>query len=796
MLLKSKLAMRLVFWMGGVATLIFAIGIFSDYRLSRAHIIRNSELEAAEVIRSSVSDLRNLFQGVQSSTDLFARVLGDKNLAPMEMRALLQRAVAKNPDIYGSTIAVRPELSGYAKGFAPYYYHVGEELGYANLAHTYPRGYVQEPWYAGPRVRGRASWSEPYFDAGGGNTLMATYSVPILRKQGHETVFFGVVTADITLKSIQSYLSRIHLGESGFAFLLSEQGSLISFPDDKYLLQTFPSAFPAISEHKGWQRTMSRALNGQKDIVRLPCPSQKGDCLLAFSPFADTGWALLVVYPEEEVLADLNLHLWKVVAIGASCILLLLLSVVLIARSIAQPLVALTAAADKLGDGQLDVTLPAIRGNDEVAHLITAFRHMKLRLRTYIARVELDTASRNRLQGELDAARQIQMEMLPQAGDARVNLTTYNIYARLLPAKAVGGDLYTWFRPDETHIFLVIGDVSDKGVPAALFMARVVTLLQQHLVPNAEPGEVLSLLNDQMVERNDACMFATLSCVLVDLESGVMEWASAGHSPPLLKRGDSVLTLVQQNGPALGLMEGQEFPANRIALQAGDRLLLCTDGIDEAMSPVHELFGLERLQQVVKEFQDDSAAGLGEQVLQAVRAHAAEEPQSDDITLMVFAWKGPRHMLLNRQWTDFSAREFPALIPAAADMFSWLAQWCQSNAVPEEVLQDLKLVAEEVFVNIVHYSGLPRTALISMQLARDAELGGVGMEFIDAGKPWNPLLESPEPDLGLTTEDTDIGGLGVHLVRELTNEQCYRREFSDNRFCVVKRIPKMMPDIH
>lgn len=146
------------------------------------------------------------------------------------------------------------------------------------------------------------------------------------------------------------------------------------------------------------------------------------------------------------------------------------------------------------------------------------------------------------------------MEMLPQAGDAHVHLPTHDIHARLIPAKAVGGDLYTWYRPDDTHIFLVIGDVSDKGVPAALFMARVVTLLQQHLVPNIAPQDVLALLNDKLVERNDACMFATLSCVHVDMESGVIDWASAGHAAPLLRRAGAVSFLEQENGPALGLM--------------------------------------------------------------------------------------------------------------------------------------------------------------------------------------------------------------------------------------------------
>lgn len=786
MLLNSKLAMRLVLWMAGTAALIFAIGIFCDYRLSRAHIVRNSELEAAQVIRASVSDLKVLFQGVQRSTDLFARVLGDKNLSTGEMRELLHRAVVQNNDLYGAAIAVEPVLSGRLQGFAPYYYHTGAGLSFVDLSQTYPRGYAQESWFSGPRREGKPLWTEPYFDADGGKALMTTYSVPILRKRGDKSEFFGVVTADITLKSIQSYLNKIHLGKSGYAFLLSQEGSLISYPDDRYLMQTFPSVFPAISNDKDWQKAIFQALEGQSKIVRLRCPHQDDQCLLAYSPFAETGWTLMVLYPENEMLAGLNEHLLKVVIIGVTCILALLLCVILIARSITRPLVALTAAADRLGGGDMDVSLPPAEGDDEVAHLIIAFRHMKLRLKAFISRVEQEAASRNRLQGELDAARQIQMEMLPQAGDARVHLPSHEIHARLIPAKAVGGDLYSWFRPDDTHIFLIIGDVSDKGVPAALFMARVITLLQQHLVADISPDNVLSVLNDQLVERNDACMFATLSCVLVDMESGELQWASAGHSAPLLRRLGQVTELAQENGPALGLMEAQEFPLNRARLQPADMLVLCTDGIDEAMNPAHELFGTERLQAVVGEFQNGSVTELGELILQRVREHAGDEPQSDDITLLVFAWKGPRALLIERDWTQFSVREFPSVIPAAAEMFEWLTQWCADNHVSPEVLHDLKLVAEEVFVNIVHYSGLPRSAQISMLLARDEH--AVGMEFIDAGKPWNPLEQSPEPELGADTEEVDIGGLGVYLVKEMTDEQCYRRELSDNRFCVVKKL--------
>jgi sigma-B regulation protein RsbU (phosphoserine phosphatase) len=791
---KSKLAQRLAFWMAGTASLIFAAGIISDYRLSREHIIRNSELEARQVVVAAVSDLEAVFLGVQRSTDLFARVLGDRHLPASEMENLLRRTVVERDDLYGSAIALDPQASGFARGYSPYYYHDGRAgtagngdlLKYANLAETYPRGYVQEPWFRQAQLSGKAIWTEPYFDADGGKALMTTYSSPIYRKQNGVPAFFGVVTADITLKSIQSCLNRIHLGKSGFAFMVSREGSLVSYPDDHYLLQPFPSVFPAIAGSQEWQGALFRAQEGRSSIERLACPAHDGQCLLAYSPFGSTGWALMVLYPEAEMLSELNEHLWKVVGIGLACLLALLLSIILISRSITRPLTALTMAADRLGEGDLDTQLPEAEGDDEVAHLVTAFRHMKQRLREFIARVEQDAASRNRLQGELNAAQQIQMEMLPQAGNARVNAATHEIHARLIPAKTVGGDLYSWFRPDEDQLFLIIGDVSDKGVPAALFMARVITLLQQHLVADESPEQVLSLLNQQLVERNDACMFATLSCIRLNLRTGDMLWASAGHSAPLLRRHGQVTALAQENGPALGLMPVAEFPVNHISLQPLDLLLLCTDGIDEAFNTAREQFGTERLASVLQAAGEGGVHEVGESVLAAVVEHAGVEPQSDDITLLVFAWKGERRLLIERDWRNQVSQEFPARLKTFDAMLAWMQAWARSNDISAEVLHDLRLVAEEVFVNIVHYGGLPAGSNITVLIARDAD--ALALEFIDAGRPWNPLQQAPEPELGLPSEDTGIGGLGVHLVCELTQEQRYVRQLSENRFCVLKQL--------
>lgn len=790
--MKISITLRLVLWMATTAVVVYSFAVAYDYQLTREHILAKSRLEASRIIDSAVSDLTANLEGIEDSTDLFAQVLSENLPPPDQLQDLLQKIVSARRDLYGAAIAISPGILQPA-AFAPYFYHRDNAVVYADLALAdYELG--QQDWYRLPIEQGKALWTRPYFDEGGGNVLMTTYTVPIIK----DTRVLGVVTADMTLDRLHNYLSRIRLGADGFALLLTQDGTVISHPDVKLALKSLTTIYPSVQQ-PAWQNTLAQAARGERGVVDLPCPHLDDNCLVGFSQLAETGWVLIVLYPKQEMLADLHNHSFKVLLIAVIGVLVLLVAVSLISRRLTLPLVALAKASQQLGGGDLDTPLPAARGEDEVARLINAFTRMRERLKEFIGKLEQETASRHRLQGELDAAHHIQMEMLPDGGNGELHKNEVDVWARLIPAKSVGGDLYTWLDSNPRKLWLVVGDVSDKGVPAALFMARTLTLLQQYATSGLSVSDVLAKLNDNLVEHNDACMFVTLFCAVLHLDSGLLEFSSGGHTAPILrsKRNKQTTVVTQDHGPALGLCESAKFPVNRLQLASGDMLCVYTDGIDEAFNTARQQFGLERLQSALATAANDCAEA-GKAVLDAVMKFSDGSPQSDDITLLLVQWHASitthvlqwRPLLEGKTTTALTALDtlsFAPRLPALADVFSHLATWLQQQGCSDDkLLHDLKLVTEEIFVNIVNYGQLADSATVTLLLARSEE--SILLEFLDGGLAWNPLEDSATPTLGLATEETAIGGLGVFLVRELTDAQAYRREQGLNRFCVLKYI--------
>jgi sigma-B regulation protein RsbU (phosphoserine phosphatase) len=340
----------------------------------------------------------------------------------------------------------------------------------------------------------------------------------------------------------------------------------------------------------------------------------------------------------------------------------------------------------------------------------------------------------------------------------------------------VGGDLYAFYRQGRERLLVAVGDVSDKGVPAALFMARAVTLLQQYVNSTLDAAEIMAALNDELVEGNDSCMFLTLFIGWLDLDSLSLDFACGGHTPPTLVRDGQARTLPQRDGPALGLMEGLEFPLNRVQLQAEDRLALFTDGIEEAFNAQQQQFGLDAVNHVLQRAGQQNLMTSGQSLLEAVSRHQGEAPQADDITLLLLMPKAPESKR-NRLTVEDDAC-------AVAALQAWLDQLLQEASVGATVLAETRLVAEEVVTNVFKYGELPAGEGVTLTLEISPDR--LQLEFIDSGIPFDPLTEAQRSELGTAIDSAAIGGLGVHLLEGLTDEQHYQRLDGKNRLTLVK----------
>ena len=244
-------------------------------------------------------------------------------------------------------------------------------------------------------------------------------------------------------------------------------------------------------------------------------------------------------------------------------------------------------------------------------------------------------ASRDKLvalQNELRVAHDMQQSILPKVFPAKPH---YQLFGSMEPAREVGGDFFDIINLENGRVGLAIADVSDKGVPAALFMMSSRTLLKGAAIGRSNPADVLTEVNDLLQEENDAAMFVTVFYAEYNPANGVLSYANGGHNPPIVVHADgSSMVLPQTNGIALGILPDVEYEQNSVTLSPGDVLVLYTDGITEAMNAQNEEFEMERLRAVLAEAQSGDVREVNQAVFQAVQAFAGDRPQFDDMTCM------------------------------------------------------------------------------------------------------------------------------------------------------------------
>ena len=268
---------------------------------------------------------------------------------------------------------------------------------------------------------------------------------------------------------------------------------------------------------------------------------------------------------------------------------------------------------------------------------------MIARLQRYLIEMQAATAARERVEGELSAARDIQAGMLPRVFPPFPDRTEVDIFALLESAKQVGGDLYDYVLVDRDRLFFVVGDVSGKGVPAALFMAMATTLFKATALNTKTTGEIMTRVNAELARDNAAMMFVTAVCGILDMRTGAVQYSDGGHEPPFLRRADGRLErLPKQPGIPLGVMDDAIYDTGRFRLAPGDALVLFTDGVSEAANLDDDLFTVERIETALAAAQARATARhLAEGLADDVRVFVGEAPQSDDIAILVVRYEGP-----------------------------------------------------------------------------------------------------------------------------------------------------------
>jgi len=422
------------------------------------------------------------------------------------------------------------------------------------------------------------------------------------------------------------------------------------------------------------------------------------------------------------------------------------------------------------------------KSKDEIGKLAESFINMERTLQRYLKDLEETTATKERIESELKIAHDIQMSMVPKTFPPFPDRTEVDIYATLVPAREVGGDFYDFFFIDDHRLCFAIGDVSGKGVPASLFMALTKTMFRATGGrQNATAETIISRLNGEICRDNESCMFVTVFCGVLDVRSGQVEYSNAGHNLPYVLSNGVVTAVPKTGGMALGVTESVDFHAGRLLLKPGDRLVLYTDGVTEAMDKDDQLFSESRMEETLQGVNGQSSEEVIKRVVKDVHHFSAGAPQSDDITLLVLGYTGPK---------EAHERSLFALLRNDLAELQRLNQlvsdFAESHGLPSELVFRLTLVLEEIITNVISY-GYEDEMEHEISVRLSWEDPDMKIEVEDDGHPFNPL-EAPPPDMVKPLAERPVGGLGIHLVREMMDKLEYRRENDKNLLVLKTRV--------
>lgn len=444
-----------------------------------------------------------------------------------------------------------------------------------------------------------------------------------------------------TEDAIAEVLDDLRLAESGFAFILGDEGRLISAPPAAY-----SHLLNAADAHTGSTlQNLLYALPPSTEINYLDFTpvGGKDSWRIHSTHFRPLGWTIVAAVPEADftrAATDLRnqLGFFLLLVLAAGLAVAGVLSI-----RLTRPLHQLSEFARALPEQDLSSgtrILPAHiaelphRRPDEVGRLASAFAYMDEQLREKIARLLEETSSRERLESELSIAQEIQQGLLPPPPDATLQ-AQIDLAATMLPAKEVGGDLYDYFLLPDGRLLFAIGDVSDKGMPAALFMAGTCTLIRAIAETETDPAVIMTRINNLLSANNPNLMFVTLIVGVLDLNDGRLQWANAGHSALCLLSPTGELQLLDgRSGPACGVQEDLPYRRHDSRLEPGSVLIGYTDGVTEAVGPTDAQYGEHRLYAALTPLADTASQHVLDGVLERVHEFVQDTPQSDDITLL------------------------------------------------------------------------------------------------------------------------------------------------------------------
>ena len=778
--IASRLTWRVVGTMTIVIALFLAL-LFTILWLLGAYIFGAYVHTAMKV---SNEKMNNVFSTVEVAVSNNTPEVEDNLYDDHRQYFAVEHLLKLNSNIMGAAVAYNPDYEP-KKGqpFSPYAYRNGTDI-YTKQLNTPEYDYLHQEWYTKPLAEGKGTWSEPYIDEGGGEVGMITYSQPIINSKGE---IYAIQTADIALHWLSELMCELDSttkqnmfkdSESfpSYSFIVSHKGTIVAYPYKAEL--SYKTLYEFLEDHDGLEdaNEILSSNNGYTTVVQNNTGTMY---VLFYSSIEHTGWTLVTIMPLKVILKPVG----SIIGIFGILMLIGLIIVAVICRSairrVTMPITQFADSADEIASGNLSVELPTIKTKDEMLRLHNSFATMQKSLIQQIEETRSANEEKGRIEIELNIARDIQMSMLPKTFPPFPDRNDIEIYGKQKPAKEVGGDLYDFYIRDE-KLFFCIGDVSGKGVPASLVMAVTRTLFRTISFKEALPERIMFGINNAMADNNESNMFVTLFLGVLDLPTGRLRYSNAGHNAPMLI-GQTIGLLPCAANVPLGVQTDWKFSQQETTIDLNTCIFLYTDGLTEAENAANEQFMEERMIEVAEGMSHEPQQMI-EQMFNAVHQFVGNAEQSDDLTMLAIQYTKPleKDMKLQRSIT------LPNDIEKVPVLAEFVDEVCEIVGFDMSTTMGINLALEEAVVNVMSYAYQPGT---TGNVNIEAIANETRLKFIisDWGTPFDPTAEK-EVDTTLSAEERPIGGLGIHLVRQIMDSINYERIDGMNVLTLRKKL--------
>ena len=643
--IRRKLSVRVGLMVVVFAAVIFVTALsFLSYQARNA--VRQEAISRATLILDKTSlRVEGIMNRVEVATHMTKWLVERHPDNPDSMMVYSRGLLANNPDFYNASIAFEPN---YFKDKGLYYSAYSKKLRSrrdsvaGDSIRTIQGGsdsyqYFYMDWYLMAKLLGRPSWTEPYIDydvPSGTSEMVTSYCEPLVGNNGQ---VMGVINTSLSLNWLSQLITSIRPYPHSFSMMIGRGGTYLVHPDSTKIIRetifthTLEQPDTAIT---ALGHAMQRGEEGMKRMNLYGIESY-----VFYKPLGHTGCSMAIVCPESDVFSGFNKLRRTVTAIVMVSLLLMLYVFIRVISHELKPLRRLVKGAETIASGQFDAQLPELQRIDEIGQLSHSFADMQQSIVKYMDELQDTTAQKTSIERDIHIASAIQMGMLPTNFPTYPDRDDVQIFASLVPAKEVGGDLFDFYFRDE-KLYFCIGDVSGKGVPASLFMAVTRSIFRTVSAHETMPDCIVTAMNKTIAEMNKRYMFVTLFVGVLDLHTGHLHYCNAGHDAPLLV-GQGISELPCDSNIPVGFRPQWQYTLQEAQIFPGTTIFLFTDGLTEAMNAVKEQFQMARVNDVAVQ-----ALAHGEQqprqlialMTDAVSQFVGDAEQSDDLTMMAIQY--------------------------------------------------------------------------------------------------------------------------------------------------------------